>query len=513
MQTVNTNLRKSRRQSSGKSAALGRFPRCVGGDDLRDSYDANPIYHRAKIWQIGFFTLNNTAVNIYYMMMLYIAYFASGVLGLGVALVSGLIAVMAVAEGIADPVIGWFIDRTRGRFGKFRPFMVAGNGIMALSLLLMYISQGAGNWRLPMFIFAYGVFILGYSCQFCVTRAAQSVLTNDPKQRPIISAFDLALNVILYVGVTFAVSNLLVPKHGGFTTLMFRQFFVFTALAAAICTTLAVIGIWEKDRIQYFGLAEKSPKIKLRSCIEILRENRNIQMLMISSGTDKLFSNITQNAVVTIMIYGIIAGDFALSGQMNMFVFMPSMLVAFLCIQFARKKGQKEALLVGTYGGIVFTALIFLLFLFGDPTTLSFTNWSMFTVLFMVFLALRGGFMSINNSIIVPMVADCIDYEVSRSRRYAPGMIGALFSCVDKLVTSLNTVVIGGLLLIVGFYEGFPTVDTPYSRSIFWVAIICFCGLPILGWIINIICLRHYSLDKGSMDQVQHKIGDIKRDI
>jgi len=474
--------------------------------------DANHIYHRAKLWQIGFFTLNNTAINIYYMMMLYIAYFASGVLGLGVALVSGLIAAMAVAEGVVDPVIGWFIDCTRGRFGKFRPFMAIGNGVMALSLFFMYISQGLNNWRLPMFILAYGLFILGYSCQFCVTRAAQSILTNDPKQRPIISAFDMALNVLLYVGVTFAVSNLLVPRHGGFTQSMFRQFFIFTAFASAVCTMLAIIGIWGKDRIQYFSLGDKSSIIKLRSCIEILRENRNIQMLMISSGTDKLFSNITQNAVVTIMIYGIIAGDFALSGQMNMFVFIPSMIVAFLCIQYARKKGQKEALLFGTYGGIIFTALIFLLFLFGDPATLSFTSWSMFTVLFMIFLALRGGFMSINNSIIVPMVADCIDHEVSRSRRYAPGMIGAMFSCVDKLVTSLNTVIIGGLLVAIGFNDGFPTVDTLNSSGLFWVAMICFCGLPVLGWGINIICLRHYSLSKSNMAQVQDKIECLKHE-
>jgi len=467
-----------------------------------------PVYHRAKVWQIGFFTLNNTAINIYYMMMLYIAYFASGVLGLGVALVSGLLAVMAVAEGIIDPVIGWFIDKSGGRLGKFRPFMIIGNGIMIFSLFLMYISQRLDAGRLPLFVFAYGVFILGYSCQFCVTRAGQSVLTNDPKQRPFISAFDMILNVILYVGVTFTVSNLLVPRHGGFTMSMFRQFFIVTGIASAICTTLAIIGIWAKDRTEFFSVTEESSKINLRSCIEILCENRNIQMLMISSGTDKLFSNITQNAVVTVMIYGIIAGDFALSGQTNMIVFMPSMLVALLCVQFARKKGQKEALLIGTYGGIVFTVLIFLLFAFGNPATYSFTNWSAFTVLFVVFLAMRGGFMSINNSITMPMVADCIDYEVSRSRRYAPGMIGAMFSCVDKLVTSLNTVIIGGLLVIIGFHDSFPTVDTPYSGSIFWVAMIFFCGLPTLGWVINLVCLRRYSLDKNSMVQVQQKIND-----
>ena len=34
----NTNLRKSRRQPSGKSAALSRFLRCVVDDDFRESY-------------------------------------------------------------------------------------------------------------------------------------------------------------------------------------------------------------------------------------------------------------------------------------------------------------------------------------------------------------------------------------------------------------------------------------------------------------------------------------------
>jgi len=440
------------------------------------------------------------------MMMLYIAYFASGVLGLGVALVSGLVAVMVIVDGVSDPFIGWLIDRCNGRYGKFRPFMLIGNLVMAFSLGLMYLSSGISSGRLPLFIVAYSVFVIGYTCQFCCTRAAQGVLTNDPKQRPMFSAFDMVLNVILYVGVTMAVSNYLVPKHGGFSEAMFTEFFIYTALLAAVCTTFAIAGIWQKDRAEYFGLATKSSKVSFSDIAEILRDNRNVRMLMISSGTDKLFSNITQNAVVTIMIYGILAGDFALSGQTNMVVFLPAMAVSLLCVQYARKKGQKEALLFGTYGGIIFTGLIFLLFLLGDPTSLSFTSISVFTVLFVVFLALRGGFMSINNSIIVPMVADCIDYEVSRSGKFAPGAIGAMFSAVDKLVTSLNTIIIGGLLVFAGFSDAFPSVDTAATTGLFWVAMICFCGLPLLGWIINIVCLRFYSLDKGGMEHVQHVI-------
>ncbi|MCL2412841.1 MAG: MFS transporter [Bacteroidales bacterium] len=469
------------------------------------------IYHRAKIWQIGLFALNNTAVNLYAMMIIFIAYFAGGVLGLTVALVSTLIMAMRLFDGITDPIIGWFIDRTNGKFGKFRPFMMLGNAVMAGSLALMYISQYMEGAKIPFFIFAYFIYVIGYSFQFCVTRAAQPALTNDPKQRPVFSAFDMVMNVILFVGVSLLVSNYLVVKHGDFTGSMFGEFFVIIAVASAICTAFAIIGIWKKDRTEFFGLAEKASKIRLRDGWNALRHNRAVQMLMISAGTDRLFSNITTNAVVSVIIFGIICGDFALHGQFNLFVFGPTILISLLCIQYARKLGQKEAFLFATYGGIIFSTLIFFLFLLGDPTTLSFTYWGPFTILFLVFMAFRGGFMSVNNSIVVPMIADVADSEVARSGKYLPGMIGALFTTVDKLILSLNTVIIGALLIFVaGYRDAFPSVHTPFTEQLFWVGMIAYCFLPILGWIINIICMRFYPLNREKMAKTQQIIQDIK---
>ena len=45
--------------------------------------------------------------------------------------------------------------------------------------------------------------------------------------------------------------------------------------------------------------------------------------------------------------------------------------------------------------------------------------------------------MSIASSIVIPMTADCADYEVYRSGRYVPGLMGTLFSFVDKIISSL----------------------------------------------------------------------------
>ena len=99
------------------------------------------------------------------------------------------------------------------------------------------------------------------------------------------------------------------------------------------------------------------------------------------------------------------------------------------------------------------------------------------------------------------MIADCADYEEARSGKYLPGMIGAMFSFVDKIIASFTNVIVGVLIVLAG-YKTFPTVATQYSDTLFWVAMICYCGLPMLGWTVNIICMKYYPLDKKTMSEL-----------
>ena len=41
------------------------------------------------------------------------------------------------------------------------------------------------------------------------------------------------------------------------------------------------------------------------------------------------------------------------------------------------------------------------------------------------------------------MTADCADYEVYRTGKYVPGMMGTLFSLVDKLISSFAPLLTG----------------------------------------------------------------------
>lgn len=95
-------------------------------------------YNRAKIWQIGLFVLNNTATNIAMVLIGYYAFFTQNILGLSAVVVGFIATSMRIFDGITDPIVGFFLDRTDGKFGKFRPFMLAGNIVLFVSILAIF---------------------------------------------------------------------------------------------------------------------------------------------------------------------------------------------------------------------------------------------------------------------------------------------------------------------------------------------------------------------------------------
>ena len=62
-------------------------------------------------------------------------------------------------------------------------------------------------------------------------------------------------------------------------------------------------------------------------------------------------------------------------------------------------------------------------------------------MIFILLVIAWSGVQALSSSIVITMTADCADYEVYRTGKYVPGLMGTLFSFVDKLVSSLATTV------------------------------------------------------------------------
>lgn len=122
--------------------------------------EEEPVYNDVETWRIAFFALNNTATNMYMMGMTYVSYYATGVAGLLVTLVGIVLTSMRLWDGITDPIVGYFIDKTDGKFGKFRPFMVIGNIILGIMMMVIYYTTHLVpmQYRLLYFIFVYAIY-------------------------------------------------------------------------------------------------------------------------------------------------------------------------------------------------------------------------------------------------------------------------------------------------------------------------------------------------------------------
>ncbi len=475
--------------------------------------------NRAKPYQLILFPLNNGATNVYYVLILsYIATFGSNVLALGAVFASVMVTGMRVFDAVTDPIIGALMDRTNGRFGKFRPFMAIGNIIMAVSVLTLYlitplIPESMMWLRYVAFIGLYAVWVIGYTFQTSCTRSGQTVLTNDPKQRPLFTVFN-TVGSLLGMGLMQFLAPILRANVADYSKAKFYYVLAPIGIVISILlTVLAIIGIWEKDKPEYFGIGgEKSEKIKISEYIEIIKGNNPMQRLMVAGAGCKLALSIATNTTVLCMLYGSMMGNYdGLYLPMMVLGYAFSVPFFLLTVRTAQKKGQKTSLVRYVSLALICYVVVLILLLIwkqGDPS-LNLTLLSngklginLYTVLFIIFFGIGYGAYYATADMPIPMVADCSDYETYRSGKYIPGIMGTLFSLVDKLVSSLSATVVGIAVTFIGLND-LPTAITPYTEGMNWLVIVLFCIIPMVAWAGTLVAMKNYSLTGEKMKEIQ----------
>lgn len=476
-------------------------------------------HNRAKAYQLVLFPLNNGATNVYYVLVLsYIATFGANVLSLGTLFASVMVTAMRLCDAITDPMIGALMDRTNGKFGKFRPFMLAGNLIMAASVLMLYgltplIPATNMPLRYTTFVGLYLIWVIGYTFQTSCTRSGQTVLTNDPGQRPLFTIFN-TVGSLLGMGAMQFFSPLLAKcfDDGYSSPDFFRILAPIGVSVSVLLTILAIIGIWEKDRPEYFGIGTQTDeKVHFQEYLEIIRNNTPMQRLMVAGAGCKLALSVATNTTVLCMLYGCMMGNYdGLYLPMMVLGYAFSVPFFLLTVRTSQKKGQKASLM--RYVSIALTCyvgILVLLLLWGHGTafTLSISQGgklklNLYTILFILLFGIGYGAYYATADMPIPMVADCSDYETYRSGKYIPGIMGTLFSLVDKLVSSLSSTIVGIAVGLIGL-DILPTQYSPYVRGMNAVVLTLFCVIPMIAWCLTLAAMKGYTLTGDRMHEIQ----------
>ncbi|MFV0254872.1 MAG: MFS transporter [Erysipelotrichaceae bacterium] len=466
-------------------------------------------YNRASIMQLFLFSFNNLSTNLPYVIISsYLLFYAQSYLMLSAVIIGWIITAMRAFDGITDPIIGFLIDKTDTKFGKFRPWMVIGNIIINLSFIVMFTMINV-EWssfsKLLVFVGFYIIHIIGYSMQTASTKGGGTVISSDPKQRPILAAFYgsfgmIALMVLMAIIPQIAQQYPLNMLDPGF----WQQITIITVVASFVTMLMAVAGIWKKDVPENYQ-SFTNTKVKFKDFLSIIKHNKAISMLIIAASTDKLA--FAMSGAVTVYFYANVIMNQDLQSIMSLIGVPITIVFVLIGLVIGRKTTQKKTFVAITWVSLILSVAGLLLFPDTGAKLSSFT-----VMLYFIILALRTGAINVPGSFVTTMISDCADYEVYLTGRAVPGMMGTLFSFIDKVISSLNGLVIS---VMFGLFALQNTVITPLTPATDYPGLIMIIKvglfiLPIFGFIASIIAMKYYPLTKEKMNEVRDTIAAYK---
>ena len=132
-----------------------------------------------------------------------IMYFLSDVLSLPLwvfAAVTGVLSVMRIFDALNDPITGMVIDNIRSPWGKFKPAILVGGILSAITSVLLFANIGSGWSFVILFGIAYLLWDITYGINDIGYWTLLPVMSSDQKQREKAGTFArLCANIGMYI--------------------------------------------------------------------------------------------------------------------------------------------------------------------------------------------------------------------------------------------------------------------------------------------------------------------------
>ncbi len=173
-------------------------------------------------------------------LIIYLPEFYANALGMNLALVGLIFTAVRLADLVFDPLIGGLMDRTRTRWGQFRPWLVLGGPLVMLGTYMLFMAErGVGPLYLSIgLILAYA----GYSIIILSQMGLGASITPDYRQRSRVFAWWQVFNTlgqILVMAMPVIFSDR-IANDSGFTVRTMGWFVLASVPATVLITTVFV---------------------------------------------------------------------------------------------------------------------------------------------------------------------------------------------------------------------------------------------------------------------------------
>lgn len=142
--------------------------------------------------------------------------FYTDVFGIGMGAVATLMLVSRFWDAINDPIIGMLTDKTRTRWGRFRPWLLFGAPLTALVLVLTFWAHPEWSQTVKIVYMAvtYCILVLGYTCVNLPYGTLCGAMTQDIDERASLNT-SRSVSAMIAIGVINIVTVPLIEWFGG----------------------------------------------------------------------------------------------------------------------------------------------------------------------------------------------------------------------------------------------------------------------------------------------------------
>jgi Na+/melibiose symporter-like transporter len=400
-------------------------------------------------------------------LIIYLPEYYANALGLDLALVGLIFTVVRLADLLFDPFVGGLMDRSRSRFGQFRPWLVVGGPLVMLGTYMLFMAErGVGPLHLAIgLVIAY----VGYSIVILSQMGMGAGITPDYRQRSRVFAWwqvfnTLGLVLVMLMPVLFASR---IANDSSFTV---RTMGWFVLATVPITIAVALIAVREPDRPQQTHTA------RLTDYLGLLRV-RSTRLLLLTQMQIGLGLGIS--AAVFLFFFTMLKGvPREYVGLQFVGFYIVGICTAPLWSMLANRIGKHRALMFGSFG----FGSYMLLMLAMPPGSLWFFGLA----------AIWGGTMACSADMLPrSMMADVADEDHLESGHDRTGMLFALLTVTHKLGQALSIGIVYVALDLIGFR---PAAGLANPASAMSGVMILYGIVPALLYVSAAFTVRRFAL-------------------
>ncbi|MGE4489871.1 MAG: MFS transporter [Kiritimatiellales bacterium] len=417
-------------------------------------------------------------------------------LGVNPALIGIALTIPRLWDAFSDPIMGYFSDNFRSRWGRRRPLILLGAVLLCITFPLLWMPNP--NWSQNVLFGYFLLMLIGYYTAYTVWSVPWNALgfemTPDYNERTRVQAWRSA----------FAVSA------GLFISWTYKLCFLFNKnevigaryVGVLIGLVLLITGMASAFFCRERSEAQKQEKIKLIPAFTTTMKNKPFLMVC---GTVALFIVgffLVQPMAIYVNIYYVFRGAENARNAASVVTGLGGMLGAILGLisipaisGLATHWGKKKTLLLG----LALTALSLL----SQVVTFTPTH----PYLQLVSFIIKAPSIAFIWLIIPSMIADVCDVDELNTGLRREGMYGAVYGWILKIGVSVGLFLSGFILTMAGIE---PSAETQSAEAIRNLRIL-FSTVPFIFTLGAVFLIARYPLTEAKVQFLKGKLNQRKQ--